>query len=128
MRILYLFGVINAALILTACATPNHPPAVETSTETTTITPPACHHHKEPMNVSVVTKPLPPATVRRPYQVLGTATVSKYNVVGVKRQEATIRDIMRNMAASLEGDALIDIKTDDQTVSATVIAYKPLLG
>jgi hypothetical protein len=123
MRILYLFSVIYAALILSSCATTPHPPAVETSTETTTITPPCPHHHKDPINVSVFTKP---PQLNRPYQVVGKATVSKFNVAGVKRQEATIRDIMRKMAASVDGDALIDIKANEQTVSATVIAYKEI--
>ena len=124
MRILYLLTLIYAALILSGCAhTPTHP-AVEVSTETTTVTPPACHHHKNPQQVSLVTH----SKLQRQYQVIGKVSVSKWNVVGIKRQEATIRDIMRQMAASMDGDALIDIKSENDSISGTIIAYKPALA
>ncbi len=122
MRILYLFTVIYAALILTGCGSSmQNPPAVRIATQTTTITPPCLYRrHKNPLQVSLITKAKPD----RPYQVLGIATVSKFNVVGIKRQVATIRDIMRKFAASMDGDALIDIKTTDKTISGTIIAYQ----
>lgn len=120
MRILYLFTVIYAALILTGCVDSiQNPPAAHIATQSTTITPP-CHRYKNPLQVSLITHAKPD----RPYQVLGVATVSKFNVVGIKRQEATIRDIMRKFAAQMDGDALIDIKITDNTISGTIIAYK----
>ena len=51
--------------------------------------------HKDPINVSFLTIVKPD----RPYQVLGKANVAKYNPVGIKRQEATLRDLMREQAA-----------------------------
>jgi hypothetical protein len=124
MRILYLLGIIYIALIVSSCATPPYRPAAVVSTEKTTVTPTCSSHHKDPLSVSLLNISSPD----RPYQVLGEARVSKYNIVGIKRQEATIRDIMRNLAASLNGDAVINIKNnDDQTISATVIAYKQVM-
>jgi hypothetical protein len=121
MRLLYLFAVIYAALILTGCdRSMQNPPAVVIQTQTTTIIPPCARHHRNLQQVSLITKP----SIDRPYKVVGKATVSKYNVAGFKRQEATIRDIMREFAASMGGDALINIQTDDKTISATIIAYQ----
>jgi hypothetical protein len=119
MRTLYLLGVIYIALILPGCA--NNISSPEKCT--TDKNPPQTVQHKDPINVSFlnVQKPI------RPYQVIGQANVSKYNVVGIKRQEATLRDLMREQAASLNGDAIINIKNEDKTVTATVIAYKQVL-
>jgi hypothetical protein len=125
MRLLYLFTVIYAALILTGCdRSMQNPPAVVIQTQTSTITPPCHKHHKNLQQVSLITK----SSIDRPYKVLGVATVSKYNIAGFKRQEATIRDIMREFAASMGGDALINIKTDDKTISATIIEFQERLA
>jgi hypothetical protein len=125
MRLLYLFTMVNAALIVSGCNySMQNPPATVIRTQTTTIIPPCHKTHKNLQQISLMTKPV----INRPYEVLGQATVSKFNAGGVKRQEATIRDLMREFAASMDGDALIDIKTDDNNISATVIAYKKVLA
>jgi hypothetical protein len=106
-----------------------------TTTTTTTAEPqekskrlkttPACAYppkkEKDPISVSVYNHGQKPA---EPYQVIGTETISKYNFVGVKRQEASIRDVMRKLAASMGGDAIINIKHQDKTVTGTVVAYQ----
>jgi hypothetical protein len=123
MRTLYLLVVINVALILSSCAVTHTPPP-------TPINPQHvrhwkhCHHHKDPVNVSFL-KVTPPDC---PYRVLGEARVSRFNDVGIKRQEATIRDLMREQAASLDGDAVINIRKEDRIITATVIAYKKVLA
>lgn len=121
MRTLYLLVVINVVLILSSCAT-NHYPA--TPVEPAPETAPECHHHKDPVAVSF----LKTGTFSRPYTVLGKTEVSRFNTVGIKRQEATIRDLMREQAASLDGDAIIDMKHDDKMITATVIAYQKTLA
>lgn len=80
--------------------------------------------HKDPINVSFYNEK---KKIVRPYQIMGKATVSKYNLAGIKRQEATVKNIMRNLAASLDGDAVIDIKHDAKSFSGTVVAYKKVL-
>ena len=120
MKTLYLVSIIYIALILSACTNTCHP-AVIINDDVTAVTP-RCH--KKPVDVSVLTNIKPD----RPYKIVGKATVSKYNIVGIKRQEATMRDIMRQLAASLDGDAVIEIHNkDDKTVTATVIAYNRVL-
>ncbi len=81
---------------------------------------PKCNKKKNPMEVSFYSNGKMP---NNPYTVLGQATVSKYNLVGIKRQDATIHDAMRTMAASMGGDAIIDVKKDYHSVSGTVIMY-----
>lgn len=58
-----------------------------------------------------------------PYKILGSEKVSQYNMVGIKRQEAHIREAMRKLAAGLGGDAVIDIQHSDKNIVGTVIAF-----
>jgi uncharacterized protein YceK len=81
--------------------------------------------HKNPMEVSVYSND---KNLQHPYTILGDATVSKFNTAGHKRQEATIHDAMRSTAASMGGDAIINIKRSDKTVSGTVVAFQPHLA
>jgi hypothetical protein len=122
MRTLYLLIVINLTLILTGCA--HAPNTYSTFTEPADESPPPCHHHKDPVNVSFLKSIAPD----RPYRILGQAQVAKFNMSGVKRQEATIRDLMREQAASLDGDAVVNIRKTDKMITATVIAYKKVLA
>jgi hypothetical protein len=115
MRTLYLLTIIYIALITAACTTTSYKPTTQTTTPK--VSP------RDPLNVSLLTKEKP----ARPYTVLGKTTISKFNVAGIKRQEAIMRDIMRQRAAALNGDAVIDVKNNDKEISATVIAYKEIL-
>jgi hypothetical protein len=122
MRPLYLLSIINVALIMSGCAANVSHQTLETDHQTT-VTPAPCRAHKDPINVSVITKEKP----AQPYKVVGKTRVSKYNVVGFRRQEAVIRDIMRQLAASVDGDAVIDVKNNDKEITATVITYQHAL-
>jgi hypothetical protein len=126
MKTLYLLGAIYIALITQGCTTTDlaQPAPPSTTATELPLKPTQNHHHKDPLNVSFIT---PEKQLNLPYQVVGKATVSKFNAVGVKRQEATIRDIMRQLAASLDGDAVMDVKRDKGIVTAKVIAYKQLI-
>lgn len=124
MRTLYLLSSIFIALFISACAsTSDTPPSAGTQDSSDMITPPKCHHHHDALQVSFLTYEKP----SHPYQVVGQLKVSQYNAVGVKRQAATVHDIMRELAASLDGDAIINIKHDDKMVTATVVSYKKIL-
>lgn len=76
---------------------------------------------KNPLNVSIYNKGIRP---HQPYKVIGLETVSKYNHVGIKRQEANIRDTMRDIAAAMGGDAIIDLKYEKHVVTGKVVAYQ----
>jgi hypothetical protein len=120
MRTLYLLIVINVALI-SACTSTNNTLLTDPQPQTKA-TPKV--HHKDPINVSLYPGIKEPA---RPYKVLGKTSVSKFNPVGIKRQEATIRDLMREDAVSLGGDAVIALTHGEKEISGTVISYERIL-
>jgi hypothetical protein len=106
-----LISSILIGLALTGCSTINK-------------TPPAPSHklqYKNPITVSFYPEGIP----NTPYTIIGDTFVSQYNKAGNKRQEATIHDAMRSKAALMGGDAIINIKRNDKTVTGTVIVYQP---
>lgn len=123
MKTIYILIAIFIISILTGCATsktstPANTPAASVKK------PAALTEHamkKNPITVAFYTGASKP---EKPYIVLGKETVSKYNKVGIKRQEAHIRDAMRHIAATLGGDAVINISHDANSVTGTIIAYK----
>jgi hypothetical protein len=126
MKTLYLLGVIYIGLALTSCASlgndPSNDQAVTKAAAKTVAKSPA--HQvppKNPLTVSFYPKGNNP---KHPFKVIGTETVSKYNTVGIKRQEAIIRDAMRKIAAAMGGDAVIDITHDQKVVTGTVVSYE----
>jgi hypothetical protein len=83
-------------------------------------------------------KPLPPAIVKDPaaialyfqnqhpassYKVIGKQVVSKFNLGGIRRQEAIIKDILRNQAAELGGDAVINVQRNEKYIQGTIITF-----
>lgn len=76
---------------------------------------------KNPINVAVYTHKNPD----KPYVIIGKEIISKYNLGGIKRQEASLHDTMRNLAASIGGDAVINVEHHNDKIIATVIAYNP---
>lgn len=111
--------MVIMGLALSGCASIH---ATHNQTQNTQKTSPPTKQcpHKNPMEVSFYSNGKNPAN---PYTVVGSATVSKYNSAGNKRQEATIHDAMRSAAAEMGGDAIINVKRNEKTVSGTVIAY-----
>ncbi len=75
---------------------------------------------KSPIAIQVYPKGLKPA---ESYKVLGKESVPQYNLGGIKRQQASIHDSLRDIAASLGGDAIIDIQPSDSTVSGTIVSF-----
>ena len=136
MRTLYLLIPINIGLLLTSCSAlhdvhpvdtmpnktltaeiPNQsapPPAAKTTTPAPV--------KKNPLAVSFYTKDN--AQLTTPYKILGRESVSKYNLVGIKRQEASIRDSMRKIAASMGGDAIIEENRNSRIVTGTVVSFE----
>lgn len=115
-----LFLIITIVLFFTGCATHQccEQPVQNCCGQTAKINPPTSLK-KNPIAVAFYDNK--PTT---PYKVIGTETVSKYNGVGIKRQEASIHDAMRNLAAAMGGDAIIDVMHDDKTVTGTVIGFE----
>lgn len=80
---------------------------------------------KDPISIQV----FPDGTqLNHHYKILGQETISKFNSNGIKRQEACIHDALRNLAASLGGDAVINITRDEKHVTGTIVAFDKKVG
>lgn len=62
-----------------------------------------------------------------PYRVIGVATVARHNLIGLNRGDATIHEMMKNLAASIGGDGLMNISKSDDGMQATIIQYQKIL-
>jgi hypothetical protein len=79
---------------------------------------------KKPQTVSLYTHEETPHTA---YRIIGLASVSKFNLFGMKREEVTLNDMMKNLAASIGGDGLINLYSNDLKMEANVIAFQKIL-
>lgn len=122
MRILYLLSIIYISFALTSCMTMDQPYRKQSNSSMAAVKPlsSASLHKKNPLTISFYSK----NKLKSPYIVIGKESISKFNMGGNKRQEASIRDGMRELAAAMGGDAVINIKHDANTISGTVIAYQ----
>lgn len=66
-------------------------------------------------------------TPHAPYKVIGVATVSKYNLLGMPRKDDTVHDMMKSLAASVGGDGLINVSSGDENVQANIIAFQKIM-
>lgn len=116
-----LFLMMTMVLFLTGCA--SHKCCEQTAQPCCDLTAKnnSTSSKKNPISIAFYKENEKPTT---PYKVVGKETVSQYNLVGIKRQEASIHDAMRDLAASMGGDAIIDVVHDDKTVSGTVIGFE----
>lgn len=124
-------GIACLTILLSACSTikAEHPvditktekPAATTCQKAKAKVKATCPKNKNPINVSLYTKGEKP---KNSYKILGIEAVSKYNRVGIKKQEACIHDSLRSLAAKMGGDAVINIKYDKKIVEGTVITYQ----
>jgi hypothetical protein len=124
MKSLYLLLIIYIGLSLLGCTTSCKPEYTQNAKKTQTALnqPPVSQpNEKNPLTVAVYTEGQKPSN---PYKVLGTETVSKFNYGGIKRQIANIHDAMRNLAAKMGGDAVINVAHDERNVTGTVITYQ----
>ena len=117
MRILYWLGVIYIAL-----STLLFLPACSTTPVYNTHTPPTqAHTSKNPLAITLYSHK---QTLVKPYTVIGRTSIPEYNTGGIKRQEACLHDTLRSLAASMGGDAIINILHNNKKVVGTVIAYQ----
>jgi len=120
MRVSRLLVVSYVYCMLLGCASAHHiQPNAQYKTPTKPVMP-TTQIKKNPIAVSFYPKGKNPGT---PYTVIGEAAVSKYNASGIKRQDAVIHDAMRTLAASMGGDAVIDVKHTNKSVVGQVIAW-----
>lgn len=129
MRMSYpLLATIMVAFLLGGCATKGQSSTQVASNfinrqhvvTTTQDTYPA----KNPQSVAVYSADKTP---HAPYRVIGVATVSKYNLLGMQRKEDTVHDMMKKLAASVGGDGLINMSTGNESVQANIIAFQKIM-
>ncbi|MCD6038910.1 MAG: hypothetical protein K0S27_310 [Gammaproteobacteria bacterium] len=125
MKTLYLLVIISTGLflVLAACSTPTtrHEQTIKKQHASLKPITQATLELKNPLAITLYSARQP---LNTPYIILGKATISKYNLGGIKRQEACLNDAMRKLAASMGGDAVINLNKDDKTISGLVIAYQ----
>lgn len=108
MKFIHLIISVSFGLVLLGCtSTSKTPPSPKTQS-------PAIN----PISVTLYTNKQKP---EKPFIVLGHESVSKYNKVGIKRQEANLKDSIRQLAATKGGNAVIDITHHPDSISYTVI-------
>lgn len=105
--------MIVIATLSTACTT-------KSATPTTHDRFPA----KSPQTVSLYTSDKTPPSA---YRVIGLAKVSRYNLIGSERKEDTVNTLMKQAAASIGGDGIIDINQTNKDVEGKIIAYQKIL-
>lgn len=123
MRTLYLLLSIYTGLFLTACSTAEDPDTTaknqHTSIQQAQVKP------KNPLAIKVYSEQ---KSLNKPYTVLGKAAISRFNPGGIKRQEAYMREAMRDLAASMGGDAVINLDKNGKMVTGTVITFQTQVG
>src|SRR5438128_1039876 len=79
---------------------------------------------KNPRNIALynaINKPM------MPYRIIGVATVARHNIIGLNREDTTINDMMKKLAASVGGDGLININEGRNGIEGTIIQYQKIL-
>lgn len=124
----YAASFIVTALLLAGCSASREPAqsasnfiyrqqVVETTKQT-------AYPVKNPQQIAMFSRSNRPLT---PYRIIGIASVSKYNLFGGKREEATMHHMMQRLAASIGGDALINIDYKPEGMEASVIQFQRIL-
>lgn len=119
--------IIISAFLLASCTPTNHPMQIASNLihrQTIITTTKESYPAKSPQAVALYHNK---NKVLTPYRIIGVAKVSKYNLIGKPREEATVHEMLKKLAASIGGDALINIDSNNESMQANVIAFQKIL-
>lgn len=128
MRMPNLIIVMAAAILLSSCATTGQSTTRVASNfiqrqHVTTITK-DIYPEKNPQMIALFDEEKKPLT---PYRVIGKASVSKHNLLGMQRHDKTVDQMMKNLAASVGGDGLININNSEEKMEANIIQFQKIM-
>lgn len=114
--------------LLSACANTGHSPGQMASNllnrESITSTTHETYPPKNPQTVALYSFKKSPPTA---YRIIGVAHVSKYNLLGRLRPTHAVHSRIKNLAASIGGDGIMDINSQGEAVEAKVIAFQKIM-
>lgn len=120
-------AMIAVTFLLTSCATGKSPSQVASNylnRQSIVTTTKDNYPAKNPGNIALFTPDRSPHTA---YRIIGVAKISKYNLLGMQRQEQTMQEMMKTLAASIGGDGIMDVRHTKDTLQGNVIAYQRIL-
>ena len=129
MRKSFFFYVFCFAFALSACTTTQTSPSIQASTKVKhgeNLISYVTHRHQAKPGNTVAFYPHESA-VEHPYRIIGKETISRFNFIGMERQSKTLHELMKSLAASMGGDAVVNISADTQKVEGTVISFEKVL-
>lgn len=125
---IHLLSTITIVSLLSSCCHPHRSPTQLASNfiqrQQVVATTNEYYPKKNPLAVTIYNNGQAP---RLPYRVIGVATISKHNLLGVQRQNQTMNNMMKTLAADFGGDGLINLNENDKTIQAHIIAYQRIL-
>lgn len=127
MKISYQIIAISVIVLLTSCASQKSPTQMASNflnRQSVEMTTKETYTARNPKAITLFTEQKTPHTA---YRVIGIATVSRYNLIGVERKNNTLEEMIKSLAASVGGDGLIDIQTDRESIRANVIQFQRIL-
>lgn len=129
MKTIHTFSALAAATLLitgccSSCRSPSQMASNVINQQSVTTTYAQQYPAKNPQQVAMYDTSKAPHAA---YRVIGVATVSKYNLLGMPRKDNTVNDMMKKLAASIGGDGIMNVNTKGDTVQANVIAFEKIL-
>lgn len=128
MRLSQCLAIISMIVFLNACASQGQSPTQMCSNflnRQDVI--PTTHGEFPAKNPQTVALYLNSDSPHAPYRIIAMASVSRHNLLGMERSDAEMQARMKQLAANIGGDGLINVSNDPDNLKAHVIAFQKIL-